>query len=373
MRFICTKENLMLALQMSAPLTGKSVNLPILHNVLVTANESHVDIAATNLDVAVRATLRAKVEATGAFSVPAKTIADSIAFLPDGQVEVVLDGNDLSVSSGSSHAKIRGSAADEYPVIPSADEKQGYTIDAVGLKNAIIKTVVAVAKNEIRPELSGVYFGFFTDRYSGLLLAATDSYRLAEYQLPVDQGMVQSRCIVPARAALEIIRLISLSASLAEKSVRVSLGESQMTIRYGAFELITRLIDGRYPDYSQIIPSSFKTTASFPIDPMVKQIKAAGIFSSVGVSAVSFDINAEEKTIAVSSTNAQTGEYSSFVEADVQGSENSIFLNHRYVLEGLSHIDEAEADFCVNSGDAPCLFRGVKNRDYLYIVMPIRQ
>lgn len=374
MQFTCTKENLILALNTVVPLTGRGVNLPILGNVLVVVHESHVELVATNLEVAVRATLRAKVDSPGSFSVPAKTIADYVSLVSDGQVDITLDGSELLVVCGASRTKIKGNPSDEYPVIPSVDEKHGYVLSAEHLRGAIMKTVIASAKNEIRPELSGVYFGFFTERYNGLVLAATDSYRLAEFQLPVDQGTSEFRCIVPARAVLEIVRLVSLSASLQkETNIRISLGEGQLMVRYGTFELTTRLIDGKYPDYAQIIPTSFKTTAVFPVEPMVKLIKAAGIFAASGVNAVSFDLNAGEKTIGVSSTNTQTGEYSSSIEADIDGSENSIFLNHRYVLEGLQHIDGEAAELRMNGADTPCLFRSDKNPGYLYIVMPIRQ
>ncbi len=290
MQFTCTKENLILALNTVVPLTGRGVNLPILGNVLVVVHESHVELVATNLEVAVRATLRAKVDSPGSFSVPAKTIADYVSLVSDGQVDITLDGSELLVVCGASRTKIKGNPSDEYPVIPSVDEKHGYVLSAEHLRGAIMKTVIASAKNEIRPELSGVYFGFFTERYNGLVLAATDSYRLAEFQLPVDQGTSEFRCIVPARAVLEIVRLVSLSASLQkETNIRISLGEGQLMVRYGTFELTTRLIDGKYPDYAQIIPTSFKTTAVFPVEPMVKLIKAAGIFAASGVNAVSFD------------------------------------------------------------------------------------
>jgi DNA polymerase-3 subunit beta len=136
--------------------------------------------------------------------------------------------------------------------------------------------------------------------------------------------------------------------------------------------MTSRLVDGKYPDYSQIIPTEFKTKAAFPSDVMVKKIKAAGLFTATGVNAVSFDLNAKEGNIGVSSTNTQTGEHNSEIDAEINGEENSILLNHRYVLDGLQQLD-GEVVFNVNSAEAPCLLQQKNKSDYLYIVMPIRQ
>jgi DNA polymerase-3 subunit beta len=324
--------------------------------------------------VAVKATIRAKIEAPGSFSVPAKTLADYTALLPDGQVELELVENELVVRSGSSRTKIKGSSAEEYPVIPPVEEKHGYALSADALRNGLSQAVIAAAKNEIRPELSGVYFGFFTDRYSGLILAATDSYRLSEVRVPVEQGGDVVRCIVPARAAFEIGRLISLvQGEEREAQVRLWVNDNQLALRYGGFEMTTRLVDGKYPDYAQIIPTTFKTTASFPKDVLIKHIKAAGIFASSGVNAVSFDLNVTEKTVGVSSTSTQMGEHSSEMDADIDGQENSVLLNHKYVIEGLQHMSGEGVEFKMNGSDTPCIFQEQGHPEYLYIVMPIRQ
>ena len=257
--------------------------------------------------------------------------------------------------------------------MPEIDEARAYIVDAEKLREALSKIVIAAAKNEIRPELSGLYAGFFTERYQGLILAATDSYRLAEIHVPVAQGTDEARCIIPARTAYEMIRLIGLSKEAGgENQVRLFVGDNQLGMRYNSFEMTSRLVDGAYPDYAQIIPANFKTTATFPIDAMVNKIKAAGLFTTMGVNAVSFDLNAADKNIAVSSTSTQTGQHDSKIDADVEGEENSILLNHRYVLDGLLQMD-GEAEFKVNSADAPCLFMPKGKDDYVYIVMPIRQ
>lgn len=373
MKFTCTKENLTHALDIVGGVGGKQTNLPILMNILIQVSDAKVEFLSTNLEIAVRTTVRAKIDVTGSFTVPAKTLNDYIRLLSDEQVLLERVDNELHVTCGGSHTKIKGTPADEYPVIPDIEEVHGYSLLAEPFKDALAKTVIAVAKNEIRPELSGVYCNFFPERYQGLVLAATDSYRLAEKKVSIAQGQDAVQCIVPARTVFEIIRLLGSSTGEGESQVRLWVSENQIAVRYDTFEMSSRLIDGKYPDYAQIIPSKFKTTASFPVDVLINKIKAASLFATTGVNAVVFDLNTADKSLSVSSTSTQTGEHSSRVDVEIEGEENSILLNHRYVLDGLQHMDGGEVEFQVNGGDVPCMFHPKNKDNYLYIVMPVRQ
>jgi len=374
MKFTCTKENLSSALNTVCSVAARQSNLPILTNIFISVGESKVEFIATDLEVAIKTSLRARVETVGKFTVPAKTLLDYVSLLTDEQVEICLKGNEIVVKSGNSSTKIKGSSADEYPVIPEIVEDHPFLLLAEPFKESLSKVVFAAAKNEIRPELSGVYFGFFTERYNGLVLAATDSYRLVEKRMSVAQGSGEIKSIVPVKTVQEIIKLISnVKPEEAENQVRLWVGGNQLAIRYGQCELTSRLIDGLYPDYVQIVPESFKTTATVPVSVLQKSIKAASLFTTMGVNAVSFDVNAESGSVSISSANTQTGEHMSEIDANVAGEENSILLNHKYVLDGLSHLNTDEADFKLNSSDAPCLFTPKGKEDYLYVVMPIRQ
>ena len=374
MKFACTKENLSYSLDLVSSVAGKHINLPILNNILIQADDSVVKLIATNLEVGIKANLRAKVERKGSFTVPAKTLSDFIHLLPEGQVEVDLQDNELNIKCANSSTKIKGSLAEEYPIVPEIEEKHAYVLEINNFKSALSEVVFSAAKNEIRPELAGIYFGLFGERHAGLVVAATDSYRLAERKLSVLQGNDEFKCIVPSRSVYEMIRLLSLGKSKeGESNVRLWLSENQVGLRYDDFEMTSRLVDGKYPDYAQIIPDKFKTTAIFSVSLMINKIKAASLFTTTGVNAVSFDLNKTENTIGISSTSTQTGEHSSEIDAELSGEENSTLLNHRYVLDGLQNLDTEEADFKMNSADAPCMFKPKGKEDYLYIVMPIRQ
>ncbi len=373
MKFSCTKEKLAKALSLTIGVANKSVNLPILGNVLIRAEIQKVEIVANNLEMAIIANLPAKTETAGSFTVPARTLADFVALLPDEKIEIELKENELAVTCGKSSTKIKGSPAEEFPMVPKLEEGKGFTIKTDDFKRGLSQVLPAVARNDIRPELSGICFNFNSEYFAGLVMAATDSYRLAEKRIKLSQGAEQVRIIVPGRTAQEIGHVLAQADGDQSEGVRVLIGENQVAVNYDSVQLVSRLVDGQYPDYTQIIPKDFKTTAVFPTNNMMKEIKAASLFTTSGVNAVSLDLNVSQGTLGVSSTSTQTGEYTSEINAELTGEENSILLNHRYVIDGLNNITTDITTLKVINGDSPCLFAPQGDETYLYIVMPIRQ
>lgn len=375
MKFTCTKENLLKGLQLVTGSTIRPGNLPVLANVLIKASESGVELVSTNLELAISAHLRAKVDMADDFTVPAKTLIDYVNLLPDEQVTVTLEGNELELTCGSSKTKIKGTPADEFPVIPSVEDGNMYMFDAAAFKEGLSQVVFAAARNDIRPELAGIYFGLCKEGERSLVLAATDSYRLAERTVKMDQAGEERECIVPGKTAAEFSRLLGLisAADESEASVRLVVSQNQISLVHDAFEVTSRLVDGNYPDYRQIIPTVFQTVTSFPQQLAVKQIKAASLFSTSGVNAVQFTLNAEDNAMTLASTSSQTGAHESSIDTEIIGETANIVLNHKYVLDGLSHIGSGEIQMKMNGPDAPCVLKGVKDESYLYIVMPIRQ
>jgi DNA polymerase III subunit beta len=374
MKFTCIKENLSAAMSLVTNLATKSVNLPILSNVLLRAGEQKVEIIATNLELAIAVTVRAKVEVPGDFTVPARTLSDFVNLLSDEKIELEQKENELVVSCGKSATKIKGMPADEFPVIPTAGDGQGFLISAEELRGGLNKVNIAAARNDIRPELSGVLFGFNLEDSGDLVLAATDSYRLAEKKIKIIQGKENFRVIVPGRAAQEVGHILAAPNELeAEKNARVIVSDNQIAITFNNVQLVSRLVEGQYPDYTQIIPKDFKTSIAFSIAKMVKEIKAASIFTTVGVNAVAFDIDPAAGEVKIASTSTQTGEYRSGLDVEIKGEKNAILLNHRYLLDGLNTLDQDAGELKIINGDSPCVLRGAGDESYLYIVMPIRQ
>lgn len=375
MKFICTKDNLHTCLAQVSGIAGKQTNLPILSNILINVEESRVMLIATNLEIGIKVHLRAKVETPGSFTVPAKMLLDYVNLLRDEQIEIFLDGTELVVSAGSASTKIKGMPSDDFPVVPDVEEVHAFTFDADILKQGFSDTAFAVAKNEIRPELSGVYFAVNTKKEKTAILAATDSYRLAEKFIPVAIGTDEIRTIIPGKAVQEFIRLLGVNdtGTDAKEQARLWIGENQIAIRYGAFEITSRLIDGSYPDYTQIIPESAVTNVTIAKDVAVSSIKAASLFSVSGVNSVSLGIESQNNVVHFAASSPQTGEYHEDVDVMVQGEDNNIMLNFRYLLEGVQRMHADHIKVEINSPETPCVLRPNNDDKYLYIVMPIRQ
>lgn len=371
MKFVCTKENIEKSLGLVSPIAGKQGNLPILQHVYITAGESGVELVTTNLEVAMTVTLRAKVDVPGSFTVPAKTLSDFIRLLPEEQITFSVEGSELIIKSGSSGTKVKGSPADDFPVIPPPEGDYTYTLGTGALRDGLSRVAIAVARNEMRPELSGVSCQFFSELFPGVVFAATDSYRLAESRVDVLQGKDTMSCIIPMSTVQEINR--ALVGEKAGEAVQIWVTDNQISFRFGDVELSSRLIQGTYPDYRQIVPESFSTVATLPKSDFTQKIKAASLFTSTSTPAVSIDVQQSSGIVTISSMSSQMGEHNASVDAEIEGDENSVLLNHRYLLDGLAQIKTDDIVFKMNSGDAPCMLTPKNTDRYFYIVMPIRQ
>jgi len=207
-----------------------------------------------------------------------------------------------------------------------------------------------------------------------LILVATDSYRLAEKKVQIKQGDGEFKIIVPGRTTSEMMRILSLvDFENNEKNVRFLISENQIALHFGNTQLISRLVEGNYPDYAQIIPKDFKTTATLNTEKLIKETKTASLFTTTGVNAINCEVDNQQGVIKLSSVSSQTGEYHSEIPADISGESNKTTLNHRYVLDGLNNIKSESLELRIINADSPCLIVPKNDKTFLYIVMPIRQ
>lgn len=384
MKFACTQENFSAGLAAVSHVAGRQGNLPILSNVLVRLDSKLVKLITTNLELAVTAIVRGKVEEEGEFTVPAKLFADYISALASERIDVALVGDALEIKGGSSKTKIKGIAASEFPLVPDVRREGAlvYRLYAPDFRKALSRVLFAASPNETRPEISGVLFKFESDGPRGqLVLAATDSYRLAEAVVGLHEGLVvggERSVIVPARTLGEVVRILGAATRATEDTpatVEVVLAENQILFVYGGVEIISRLIEGNYPDYRAVIPESTKTTATIARDVLVGAVRTAALFSRSGL----YDVHlafTPGGTATITSADAQTGENVTELSADVQGTENKVVLNHRYLAEGLGAIDSPGITIKLIDGANPCLMLPAEQppgQSYRYVVMPIKQ
>ncbi|MBU1132498.1 DNA polymerase III subunit beta [Patescibacteria group bacterium] len=375
MKLTCLQENLNSGLQTTGHLVNKNVNLPILNNVLLEAKDGTLKLSSTNLEIGISATVRCKVETEGAFTVDAKLLADYVNLLPNDQINIEKDADDsLKLTCRSSSTKIKGIASDDFPVIPQLEKEKPYKVNIKDFKKALSQVIFSVAVSETRPEISGVLMTFNKFEANSLYLAGTDSYRLAEKKIAVAENTEEKEVIVPVKALQEVLRILNgLKDQMnAPESIDLFISDNQILFSGEGFELISRLIEGQYPDYKQIIPKETKTTVTVSTSDLTKVIKTVALFSKTGI----FDVNLvfdPGRGLVIRAANIQVGESTSEIDVEFVGTNNESTINYRYLLEGLSNIDASEIKISLVDGNIPLLINPKDNDDYLYIIMPIRQ
>lgn len=358
-------------------ITGKNINLPILQNVHIKAEGGLIQLTTTNLEIATRCTVRGKVEEAGENTVPAKLFSDYVTLLPNEPITIASDNQAISATCGKNRTKMNGMAAGEFPLVPAVQSETSYSIPVEALQKALSRVLFAVATNESRPELTGVYVEFRSkDGKSQLVLAATDSYRLAEgiVDLP-DQVLRELKVIIPAKTLTEVNRILSVFSDSVEapSTVTFGLSDNQVAVTYGPVELVSRTIDGVYPDYHQIIPQQFQTQAVMDRDDFTKSVKTASLFSKNGLFDVTLQFDPAQKRLEVKAIDGDRGEHVAACEAEATGAINTVTLNYRYLLDGLNAVGTDRVRFQMIDASNPCIVKASEEgSSYLYIIMPIK-
>ncbi len=377
MKLTCTRDNLHQGLSIVSHLTSKNVNLPILQNVLVKAEGGTIKFTTTNLEIAVSCVIRGKVDEAGEVTIPSKLFYDYVSLIPNDTVVIDADRESIKVICGNHKTKMNGLIASEFPLVPQVQGNRSYKIPAEDLRTALSQVVFAVSTNESRPELTGVLMQFKAGTGEGrLTLAATDSYRLAERTVPVITVIEKDdSMIVPSRSLLEVSRILSVFRDDVEcpPSIEMTISDSQIVFSYGPVELTSRIIEGNYPDYHQIIPSEFKTNAMIDRDDLIRSVKTASLFSKNNLFDVAFEFDPTTKQLSLKATDAARGENTTLCGADISGQANLVTLNYRYLLDGLNSMSSEHVLFRMIDTANPCVITPSGSENHLYLVMPIRQ
>jgi DNA polymerase-3 subunit beta len=375
MKLISVQENLKKGLLLVSHGTGKNINLPILNNIMIKAYHNTIELISTNLEIGIIHKLRGKVEDDGEFTVDAKIITEYVNLLPSENVEIEEVEGELKIECDNYKTKIKGESAKEFPLIPTVSSDNNYSCLAVDLKKALNSVAFAVSNSENRIELSGVMFNFEDEK---LTLVATDSYRLAEktISIKINSGSINQKIIVPARTVQEVLRILSNynSEDLSFEQngeVTMAVSDNQILFTIDSVDLVSRLINGQYPDYKQIIPDKSKTTIITSKQNLSRAVKAVAIFSKTGINDVSLEF--KNNKIIISASSGQSGESRVDVDAEIEGIDNEVAINYRYLVDGLNNITSDKVKLSVVSNNTPCVLTADKGDDYLYVVMPIRQ
>ncbi len=345
--------------------------LPILANVLIRTDNGRLKLTTTNLEIGVNAWIGAKVEDEGGITVPAKLLADFVNSLPPGQVDLSLNvrTKTLHVQSAAYEANVKGIDAEEFPPIPTVPDKPTTRVPQGTLRRMINEVAFVAATDDSRPVLTGVL-----TRLEGeeLTFVAADPYRLG-----IRRGALLGKVdppievIIPARSLFELARIIGDDD--APVDIAITQNKSQVIFHAADVDLVTRLIEGQFPNYRQVIPSSFSTRVVVEREELLKATKLASYFARDAANIVRLQVTPNDGTpLVVSANAAEVGDNVSRVEATVEGNAVQIAFNARFLADALSSLTAPEVALELGGALAPGVLKVVGEDTYLHVVMPLR-
>lgn len=361
-----SQEKLDFALANVARLASSRSSLPVLNNILLRTDSNTLTIAATNLEVAAQHKIGVKVAKAGSVTIPAKLISDFVHNLPKANVHIFEKNSQLHISSAGYSSTINTTTDEEFPELPTTDQKKAvsYTIATSEFKTAVNQTIIAASSDTTRPVLTGVYWHSF-EGY--LYCAATDGYRLAEKRMIKTSSEVSA--IIPVTTLQEVLRTLRDSTD----EVNVLFNDTQVTFIFDGVEITSRLIDGNFPDYRQLIPAKSETSFSLTAPEFNRVTKMAGLFARESGGGITISTDTEKGVVLVHSIASEIGENTSEVETKTTGEDGSVSLNSRYLTDALSATEGTEVVFGFSGKLAPCVVsNGKKDSDYKHIIMPLK-
>jgi DNA polymerase-3 subunit beta len=374
MKLTCLQENLNKGLGLVGRAAATRTTLPITNNVLLTSDQGRLKLVATNLEMAVSCWIGAKVEEEGAITVPSKLLTEFVASLPNDKIDVKLTpkGKTLELKCARFEARISGVDSKEFPPIPKVDDGIVTKVEIGALRQAISQVVFAAATDESRPVLTGVNAEFDGKT---LTLAAADGFRLAVYKLPLATAVSEkSVAIIPSRTLAELNRLAGDQEDMVE--IKVNAAKSQILFRLKDVEMVSQLVQGNFPQYSQLIPQSFNTHAVVDVAQFLRATKTASIFARDGSGIVRLIITPGESDVkpgklSISARSEEIGEDTGEIDTVVQGAEAKIAFNGKYLMDVLGVLKESQVAIEMTTPSSPGLFKPVGVDNYLHVIMPM--
>ena len=367
MKFIAIRTNIKDAISTIEKAVGENTNLPILKNILIEAENNTITFSATNLEIAITHCVAGKVIENGKITVPLGLFSSLIGNIQSDRLNFEKKENNLEIATDNYNAVINGMPADDFPITPKIKNTEGYIeIKSITLKEAIQQVTVASQYSDLRPELNSVLFNFSLE---SLILASTDGFRLAERSIAANLFTAKKKepfkMLVPLRTSLEVARIMR-----DEEIVRIYQDENQVLFKTDQTEIISRLVEGSFPDYSAIVPQEFAAEIVVDRNEFLNAIKLAGVFGQKN-SEVKIKIHQNKKAIEINSADQALGENNHILPAKIKGDIPEVFFNWRYLSDPMKSIKMEEVFLGLQDDAGPALIRSVSDISYFYVLKPI--
>ena len=373
MKLSCLQENLARGLGIVGRAVATRSTLPITGHVLIASDGGRLKLSATNLEIALTCWIGAQIEEEGAITIPARLLTDFVSSLPPERIDMTLPARSrqLRLVCARNEATIGGMDADDFPPIPRVEGGEGFALDPKALHTAITQVVFAAATDDSRPVLTGVHTLM---EGADLTLAAADGFRLSVHHLPLGQSVAErTEVIIPARALAEVNRLLADEDEPVQMMLNAN--RTQALFRLKNVEMVAQLIQGTFPNYSQLIPSGHTSKATVSVADFLRETRIASIFARDGSGIVRLVMTpGEELTpgkIAISARAEEIGDNMGEIDAVIEGEEAKIAFNGKYLQDVLAVLEDGQVALETTNPSSPGVLRPVGVENYVHVIMPM--
>jgi DNA polymerase-3 subunit beta len=345
--------------------------IPILSNVLITAQKGRLSLAATDMDLAITESVEASAAKAGSTTAPAHTLYEIVRKLPDGaqvELETASDGGSLVIRAGRSRFTLQCLPPADFPAMAEGDLPHRFQLPATDLKGIIDRTRFAISNEETRYYLNGIYFHSATSNGTQVLRGvATDGHRLARVEVPLPKGAADiPGVIVPRKTVGEVRKLLDES----DGSVDIELSDTRIRFASGNVTLVSKLIDGTFPDYERVIPTGNDKVLNVPCKEFAHAVDRVSTISTEKSRAIKLAV--AKGVVTLSATSPDAGSATEEIEVEYKAAALEIGFNSRYLLDITEQITGAEARFLMADAGSPTLVRDGADESALYVLMPMR-
>jgi DNA polymerase-3 subunit beta len=366
MKIECVKEKLHIAVSKAEKIVSKNINLPVLSCLLFETEGNNLIITSNNLDLGLEISIPVKVDKPGKVAIPATIISSFLNNLTDDKnIHLETEENILKIYTQNSEANIKTLSYEDFPTIPKIDGGTISKISSKDLQNGIKSVIYSSSLSSVKPELASVYL---YSQDEGLCFVATDSFRLAEKKVSTKKPTNFNHVLIPFKNAGDILKIIDGT----DDEIEIHSTKNQISFTFQGVYLVSRVIDGVFPDYKQILPKEEKTKVVVLKQDLINSLKISNIFSD-NFNQMNISVEGGAKNIQVKTKNSNIGENTNKIQASIEGESIEVNFNYKYIVDCLNSIMSDSVSLSFNGINKPLIIRGTSDKTFTYLVMPMNR
>lgn len=364
MNFTCNRNDLQKCVMNAERVTSKNSSLPILNSVLLATNSKSLIIRSTNLEVGVEFQIPAEIKTEGSIAVSGSLLSNILISIPDEEkINISVINNVCKITTKNKNITVKGFAPDDFPTIPAINDGESFTIQSQNLIHGIKSVIMSAAISDIKPEISSVYM---YQKEKSLVFVATDSFRLAEKKINYTGESITHGVIIPIKNIIEIVKIFELI----EENILIKITKTQISCTSKSVYVTSRVIQGVYPDYEQILPKNNTTEVVILKQDLINTLKLSTLFSDK-FNKIQFIVEPNEKKCLITTKNSDIGETESNLTVTMSGDPIEISLNSKHLFDCLNIINQDSVIIQFNGFNKPAVIRGLGDQSFTYLTMPL--